>query len=438
MILSILILFLFFPAKVFAANTVSILDYPTQVFLDETFPVVFNVTSTDIGGTFHYKAVSDSDISIFPACASRYDDCDTLIIGDSLIATASAYLKINQAQAKNSIKVRIANHFKHQQTFDSNSVDIFSLAMPTILPTPTTIIRYPQITEIMTNPSDGQEWVEFYNPHDQVLSLKDICIFDSSQNKKCLPDHVDLGPGQYYQFVFSSSFLNNSGDSVIFNQQTIDCPKSPKNLSYSLQNNGYWCFSQPSPGALNTECEDPLNDIKKEETPLPLLNIIFIPEKIRAGEDFNISLSLNSAELYSIRLVHPFSSPYFAFANYQNAFATANLTLSSSQKLPEGKYPLLFHLKKTGSTKTYDYQQGTLEILPFIKKVKTKTTSLTKNSPPLCPVLTPAVLGTHSASHRSSIFTPSLPDFNTFSWLFLFAGSILFLSPILFPKLYSD
>ena len=123
----------------------------------------------------------------------------------------------------------------------------------------------------------------------------------------------------------------------------------------------------------------------------------------------------------------------------KNDFATVNLSLSASQKLPEGRYPLLFHLKKAGSIIIYDYQQGTLEVLPFIKKAKSKKTITTKTkSAPLCPIFTPAVLGTQSAIVRQAVFTPGSPDFNTFSWLFLAAGSILFLSPILFPKLYSD
>mgnify|MGYP001172907039 FL=1 len=445
MSLIIFILCLFFPSKILAATTVSILDFPAKVLVGETFPITFNVTASDIGTTFHYKAVSNnSDISIFPACANRYNDCQNLIIGENFLATASAYLKINQAQPQNSIKIRIANHFKHQQSFDSNPVDIISLALPSISPTPEISIiptptlfesQYPYITEIMPNPEDGSEWVEFYNPYEQNIPLKNLCIFDSSQHKKCLSVDIDLAPHQYYQFTFSASFLINSGDSVHFNQETISYSKAPKNLSYSLQSDGSWCFAPPSPGFGNFSCQD----LSVESSELPPVDIIFIPDKIRAGEDFNITLSLRSADLYSIRLVHPFSSPYFAFNNYQNDFATVNLSLSASQKLPEGRYPLLFHLKKAGSSKIYDYQQGTLEVLPFIKKVKSKKTTTTKTkSAPLCSISTPAVLGTQSAIVRQAVFTPGSPDFNTFSWLFLAAGSILFLSPILFPKLYSD
>ena len=81
MSLIIFILYLFFPSKILAATTVSILDFPTEVLVGETFPITFNVTASDIGTTFHYKAMShNSDISIFPACANRYDSCHNLII----------------------------------------------------------------------------------------------------------------------------------------------------------------------------------------------------------------------------------------------------------------------------------------------------------------------------------------------------------------------
>jgi len=309
-----------------------------------------------------------------------------------------------------------------------------------IIPTPTTFNNPLILSEIMANPDTGQdEWLEIYNPSSESISLKNLCFYDQSKNSRCLSEDVSISPFSYFTHSFSSGFLNNDGDTVTFLNTSITYPKSAKNISYSLQKDNTWCFTEISQNKDNNSCtvssSSSSNSDSGEKYPLPQLNLEFVPDSVAAGDDFNLVFSLKSSDLFSLRLIFPFTSQYFPFSNFKDGYSWLTLPLSVSKKLPPGVYPLSFHLKKVDSSHLYDYQIGTINI-----KAPIVTPKITK----------PKVLGASNvscsqcASNSASVnFYPASTlkevkaDTNIFSWPFLFAGSILFLSPLLFPKLYS-
>lgn len=309
---------------------------------------------------------------------------------------------------------------------------------PEIIPTPTIYIISPLIlSEIMANPEVNQnEWIEIYNPSSESISLKGLCFYDGSEHSRCISDEVSISPSSYFIHSFSSGFLNNDGDTLTFIDNSVTYPKSAKNFTYSLQPDDSWCFASSSQNAKNNLCTITNTTSDSEEKyPLPQLNLIFSPESVVAGEDFSLVFSLKSADLYSLRLIFPFGSQYFPFSNFKDDYSWLTIPLSVSKKLPPGNYPLSFHLKKTDSSHLYDYQIGNINVTaPIVtpKVSKSKVLGVSNISCPRC-LDNSASLNYYPASLLKEV----KPDTNIFSWPFLFAGSILFLSPLLFPKLYS-
>jgi hypothetical protein len=293
------------------------------------------------------------------------------------------------------------------------------------------------LSEIMANSETNQdEWIEIYNPSSESISLKNLCFFDDSNHSRCISDEVFISPLSYFSHSFSSGFLNNDGDTVTFLNSSVTYPKSVKNKSYSLQKDASYCFTDSSQNKENNLCTVTSNSTKTEDKyPLPQLNLEFIPDSVIAGEDFNLVFSLKSSDLFSLRLLFPFTSTYFPFGNFKDGYSWLTLPLTVSKKLPPGVYPLSFHLKKTGSSHLYNYQIGKINIKASIitpRVSKSKVLGATSYSCPQC-IDNSASVNYYPASTLREV----KPDTNIFSWPFLFAGSILFLSPLLFPKLYS-
>ncbi len=114
------------------------------------------------------------------------------------------------------------------------------------------------ITEVMPDPSEGDEWVEIYNPMDFSIPLDNFEIDDINGGSKpvSLPKYL-LEPSQYYIYSTSSIF-NNGGDSVriLYNNQIIDeftYPVSSKGVSFALDTTGNWQkTTDPTPGEVNS------------------------------------------------------------------------------------------------------------------------------------------------------------------------------------------
>lgn len=447
------------PRDIIAAPQVSILDYPTSVITGDTFSLTFNIAAAEIGTTYHFKAVGDSntDISIFPACASRYDDCLNIIITDIATNSATTSLRINQAQSVNKIKIRLAQSDKHTNTYDSDYVSILSLiaspsaipttisiptrtatpsAIPSITSTPTPTLSFNSliINELMANPEANQsEWIEIHNASTSSILVNDLCFYDAAHHSRCLPKDLTIDPNAYYSHSFSSGFLNNDGDTIYFLDSIITYPKSPQNYSYSRQNNDSWCFAYPSLNGTNTECfvasSTSTNSSKSSEPALPKLSLESTLSPVVSGQKITLNFKLESPDQYSLRLNSPFGNRYETFGDYHDSHRLLIMNLTIPKTLAPGTYPLQFHLKKEGSSHLFNYQFGNLVV---INKITSEPT-ISKSTVLGVSITNPPIATCSSVSGLS----PQNADTNVFYWPIFFLGSILFLSPVIFPKIYS-
>ncbi|MBI4280704.1 lamin tail domain-containing protein [Candidatus Uhrbacteria bacterium] len=69
-----------------------------------------------------------------------------------------------------------------------------------------------RINEIVSNPSEGNEWVELFSAAVEPLTLADLAIKDGGNRGITLDGIIE--PYAYRLFFFSSATLNNSGDAV--------------------------------------------------------------------------------------------------------------------------------------------------------------------------------------------------------------------------------
>lgn len=462
MIFLILIFSLIFPIHVSAAPQISAVELPASVNPSSNFPINFLVTNAGIGSTYYYKffgGLGDNTSSIKTTADLSYNSSWVNFpkfvsdLGGSALINSTAYMISDAIEGIYNFKIRIAlttntSSGVTSPVFPLNVVlpEIIPTVIPSPLPTleitpsitpiPSIYIPLPLIiSEIMANSNVGEdEWIEIYNPSSESISLKNICFYDDASHSRCFPDDTIIFPNSYYSHTFSSGFLNNDGDTVTFLNNSIIYPSSPKNFTYSRQPNNSWCFANGSQNSVNNDCSSVTSNSSDTNYSPPLINLQFIPDSVNAGDDFNLVFSLNSSDLYSLRLIYPFGSQYFPFGNFKDGYSWLTLPLSVSKKLPAGKYPLSFHVKKAGSSHLYDYQLGEINISPAIitpKVSKSKVLGVSTSCPQCLD--NSANVNYYPASTLNQV----LPDANFFSWPFLFAGSILFLSPILFPKLYS-
>lgn len=132
-----------------------------------------------------------------------------------------------------------------------------------------------QITEIMPNPETGSEWVEIYNDSTQSADLSGWKIDDKDGGKT--PKTIDalvIGPQQREILSLSDYFNNNCSGAEknacdrarLFDPKDNDNPENqtdfypapaPSGLSWSLQEDGSWCFTNPSPNENNNPCLEP-------------------------------------------------------------------------------------------------------------------------------------------------------------------------------------
>jgi hypothetical protein len=127
--------------------------------------------------------------------------------------------------------------------------------MPTatpIPPTPTIVL-----SEIMSNPSEGNEWIELYNASDFTAELTNWHIDTTTFS-------ITIPPKSYRRVLIAKNILNNNGDHVTISssvKQQIDFLEFPalsQDETYSKQfDNGNWCITSPSPDEKNNICTQP-------------------------------------------------------------------------------------------------------------------------------------------------------------------------------------
>ena len=86
-----------------------------------------------------------------------------------------------------------------------------------IPPTPAPLVTYPTgtilLNEIVPNPTEGEEWVEIYNPYNNVIPLKGWRVRDASGRFVPLPEQL-LGLEQFVVVGRASGWLNNQSETV--------------------------------------------------------------------------------------------------------------------------------------------------------------------------------------------------------------------------------
>ena len=117
------------------------------------------------------------------------------------------------------------------------------------------------INELVSDPQDGEEWMELYNPSSTSIDLAGWTITEGSGKTTPLPEQT-LEPGAYLVVETIKGNLNNGGDSVTLTDGTgttidamsygDDTDAPGKGESLALADDGTWAITDVmTPGATN-------------------------------------------------------------------------------------------------------------------------------------------------------------------------------------------
>lgn len=133
---------------------------------------------------------------------------------------------------------------------------------PSPSPSPSPSIHYDQLaddlsfSEVYYCPSSGDnEWLELKNDSDQLVDLSSWQLIDQSGNKKTLSQSIN--PNSLAVIDWSSSFLNNSGDTLALHspegveQLKISLPECSTGLSLIYHDSSWRLTTSPTPGDEN-------------------------------------------------------------------------------------------------------------------------------------------------------------------------------------------
>lgn len=155
------------------------------------------------------------------------------------------------------------------------------------------------VNEIFPNPTDGLEWVELLNNSSYAIHTSRLNVYDST-GKKLTLNSQSIEPHTYVTAT-ASAILNNSGDSVILEKdsvivETIIFPAIESGKSYMRCDNFWVDNINPSYTAANL-CEEPTLIVQPsllhvELSPSPQLSIPIpstFPSKKLSGSTVYIS-----------------------------------------------------------------------------------------------------------------------------------------------------
>lgn len=166
-------------------------------------------------------------------------------------------------------------------TLPSYQITPTTTPTPTLTPTPTVVptpafSQNPYITEVMPNPSSGNEWVEIYNPNDIKITLTGWYINDStnsSTNRRSV-NNFEINAKSYAVFELDKNIFNNTEDDYVElwngNNSISRAPSYPSNIgnsSWSRRSSSEWCVTENSKGTENKSCLNPT----PTTTPTPTL-----------------------------------------------------------------------------------------------------------------------------------------------------------------------
>ncbi len=117
------------------------------------------------------------------------------------------------------------------------------------------------ISEIMSDPSEGNEWIELYNPGIKTIDLTDWFVTDATDKKTVLSGAVEAQ--NFFVVEAPKGKLNNTGDGVklfgpsseLVDQMTygttdLKAPKKGQSLSFV---EGAWNTTEPTKGQTNIQ-----------------------------------------------------------------------------------------------------------------------------------------------------------------------------------------
>lgn len=142
------------PKVSYATTTVTLNSVPSSITIGESFPVSFILSTNSTSPSFHYKIVG-SGVTLITIpdsdCSGSYNNCPEINIGESGIASGTAYAKITVITGPISVLVRVAESVSHSAT-SSQSQIISTYVVPTPSETPTPMPTYvPTSTPVPTN-----------------------------------------------------------------------------------------------------------------------------------------------------------------------------------------------------------------------------------------------------------------------------------------------
>lgn len=124
-----------------------------------------------------------------------------------------------ETNAEGDEQPQATNVEQSETTNDSDQIDATEVGIqPTYTPVPTpeptpTYSRTLQLSEIVSDPADGTEWVEIVNTGSGPVNLLDFGVMDASGKLTTFPA-VELNPRDFYIVEDPAGNLNNSGDAV--------------------------------------------------------------------------------------------------------------------------------------------------------------------------------------------------------------------------------
>ena len=161
-----------------------------------------------------------------------------------------------------------------------SDVDVVTTEEETIVESSTEeieeILSYPVgtllINEFVSDPVEGEkEWVEIYNPQNEIISLTGWSIQEGAGKTYALPEG-SLQAGGYIVIEISSSSLNNSGDTItlldpsgfivdeiIYGTDSIPAPNDPNALGRT-DDGMFLETTTPTPGEKNSFTEEEIKE----------------------------------------------------------------------------------------------------------------------------------------------------------------------------------
>lgn len=151
---------------------------------------------------------------------------------------------------------------------------------PTMTPTPTiTIPTSIHLSEVFPHPQNGQnEWVELYNSSGSTALVRNWQIddqADSGSSPRTIS--LDIGAHEYAVIEFTTSLLNNDGDTVrLINSngtvvETFVYTDSTESLTWAKTNptDASWCKQSATKASANGSCIQPTTTPTVTLTPTP-------------------------------------------------------------------------------------------------------------------------------------------------------------------------